>query len=348
MVAQAQLPPVKMAILGDSTVTGAATNPYLKPFFANLAGVLLVNFISPGHKTGRAKMRRETYSAKEYAVANEKGDLLSLLAESRLSRSFDTPEYSFAYDVGLGLGISPREMLLVAQDGQKVRSISRQLDRVMGITKDSLPPMLLISYGLNDICHPNDVGAEVAAFKSRFKQTVQSQISEITRLKPNEKGTVVFISAPLDATNLMDNDELMSQIIPFEGASLLDLKDVVTCTQLRDKSFARQTIPGQGLRNAFIGMCKGLRQDVNDPKARVEKVRQLQNAQIEAWKEVLAETQVPGFKFILAESVRKIRFTAGDLANDCFHPSVSAHRKIANQFLTNELKDLHAVFDVQR
>lgn len=348
LVAGAQTPPVKMAILGDSTVTGAATNPYLKPFVANALGTLVINFAWPGINTGREKMRRETYSLKEYQAAKEKGELYSLYPESRLSRAVDTPEYSFAYDVGIGLGLKPKEMLMVAQDGKKVNTISRQLERVMGITKTELPQMLLISYGLNDICHPNEVNGDVADFKARFKQTVTAQVNAITKLKPNEKGTVVFISAPLDATNLMDNDELMSQIIPFEGASLLDLNDVVTCTQLRDKSFERQTIPGLFFRNLLIGECKGLRQDVPRPKERVEKVRQLQNAQMEAWREVLSETKVLGFKFIFAESVRNIHFVAGDLANDCFHPSIRAHKKIAGQFLSNELKDVHSVFEVER
>lgn len=347
-MAGAQTPPVRMAILGDSTVTGAVTNPHLKAFVANAAGVFLINFLWPSHNSGRIPMRRETYSLKEYQEAGDKGERGFLVLESRGSRALDTPEYSWAYDLGVGLGFHPREMLMVAQDGQKVSSIARQLERVMGVTKTELPEMLLISYGLNDICHPNDVGRETAVFKSRFKKTVANQIQEITKLKPNGKGTVVFISAPLDATNLMDNDELMSQVISFEGGSLLDLKDVVTCSQIRDKTFVRQTWQGLQMRGLLIQECKGLRQDVENPKARVEKVRQLQGAQIEAWREVLGETQVPGFKFILAESVRRIRFVAGDLANDCFHPSISAHKKIANQFLLNELKDLHSVFDVQR
>lgn len=337
-----------MAILGDSTVTGAVTNPYIKAFVANAAGVLLINFLWPGHNSGRIPMRRETYSMKEYQEASDKGERGLLIMESRGSRAVDTPEYSWAYDLGLGLGFHPREMLMVAQDGQKVSSISKQLERVIGVTKTELPEMLLISYGLNDICHPNDVGREITVFKSRFKKTVAEQIQAITKLKPNPEGTVVFISAPLDATNLMDNEELMSQVISFEGGSLLDLKDVVTCSQIRDKTFQRQTWPGLQMRGLLIQECKGLRQDVEDPNARVEKVRQLQGAQIEAWREVLSETQVPGFKFILAESVRSIRFVAGDLANDCFHPSISAHKKIANQFLLNELKDPQSVFDVQR
>lgn len=337
-----------MAILGDSTVTGAVTNPHLKAFVANAAGVLLINFLGSRHNSGKPPMRRETYSLKEYEAASAKRERGSLILESRGSRAVDTPEYSWAYDLGVSLGFQPREMLMVAQDGKKVSSIATQLERVMGVTKTQLPEMLLISYGLNDICHPNDVGREVGVFKSRFKQTVAQQIQELIKLKPHDRGTVVFISAPLDATNLMDNEELMSQVISFEGGSLLDLQDVVTCSQIRDKTFVRQTWPGLQLRGLLIQECKGLRQDVPDPKGRVEKVRQLQNAQIEAWREVLSESQTPGFKFILAESVRKIRFVAGDLANDCFHPSIRAHRKITDQFLMNELKDVQSVFDVQR
>jgi hypothetical protein len=330
-----------MAILGDSTVTGAATNPHLKGFFANMAGFILdIDLFHPEYDSGFKPLRRVTYSPAEWAKAESKGmgGQLSLAGESKLSRAFDIPEYSWAYQVGLGLKIRPREMLMVAQDGKKVGSLSTQLERVMSVTKTELPPLLLISYGLNDICHPNDVGAEIAAFKTRFKQTVASQIQAITRLKPNEAGTTVFISAPLDATNLMDNDELMSQKIPFEGAGPLGLfNNEISCKELRDKSFARQTWPGLALRDLFIGECKGLRADVNDPKARVEKVRALQTAQMEAWREAIAETNVPGFHFIFGESVRSIRFEAGDLANDCFHPSRSAHTKIANQFIRYEL-----------
>lgn len=360
---------IKMAVIGDSTVTGAATNKHLKPYFANMLGFVLdVNLLHPeaslqasdypspdefNIKDPIVPMKRVTYSRREYSEAKQKGYsyLFDLQGGSKLSRAFDLTENSFAYLISQSLNIPGDQVLMVAQDGKKVNTLSEQLERVMESEK-TLPPLLLISYGLNDICHPDEVNGDIAEFKKRFKQTVREQLQAIAVQPPAAQGTTVLISAPLDATNLMNNSKLMSQRIPFEGAAIFDIPGInfvlgkdygtVSCTELRDKSFKRQTVPGLALRNMLIGECKGLRSDTSDIESRVVKVRALQTAQIDAWKESLAEFSVPGITWLFGDSIREIQFVAGDLANDCFHPSPLAHAKIARQFLSHELKGYKA------
>jgi hypothetical protein len=355
-----EVPAVQMAVIGDSTVTGAASNRHLKPYIDNLAGFFLDIPLKHPEAIARVRdssalkqfnledpikpPRRITYSQREYDEAQQEGysALFGLKGGSELSRALDMPEHSFAYLLGRKLNIPADQILFVAQDGKKVNTITEQLERVMD-GQSHLPPFILISYGLNDICHPNDVASVVADFKVRFKRTVLEQLTKLSSLPAAANGTTVFISAPLDATNLMNNDELMSQKIPFEGATRFGGE--VTCKELRDKSWARQTAPGLIVRDMFIGECKGLRSDVSDPLARVNKVRELQTAQMEAWEEVIADlrSQNSSFRWIFATSIRDMKFESGDLANDCFHPSVRAHAKIANQFLSHELKGMNGL-----
>jgi hypothetical protein len=353
--------PTWMAIIGDSTVTGAATNPSLEPYFLNLLDfVFRIDLIYPDSIAAYEnypsplefhiapgpipRLHRITYSKREYGEAQAKGNgaLIDLRGGSKLSRALDTAEYSFGYLIGRGLGVPANKIVLVAQDGKKITSMADQVERIFDTGSPTLPPILLISYGLNDICHPNDVAEEVSKFKARFKQTVFEQVSNLVAKAPDSNGTTVMISAPLDATNLMDNEELLSQKISFQ--SDLVFHQEITCKDLRDKTFADRSDQEVKMRQILISECRGLRGPTPDMAGRVRKVRELQNAQMEAWREVIEslQTKAPGFHLIFADSIRKIHFASGDLANDCFHPSIAAHTKIARQFLGHELLPLEA------
>lgn len=345
-----------MGVIGDSTVTGAAADPRLDPFPLEMIGRLLnLNVITPGWPAYYVDysdpaefnitepiepVTRVTYSLVEKSEARAKGRgaAFSQYGEGALSQTLDVEEYSFAYMIGRSLNIRGRNIVIAAQDGQKASTLSRQARRLLDFGGGHLPPLVLVSYGLNDICHPNDVAGDVADFKARFLQTVRAELAAVAAMPVAEGGgTRILISAPLDATNLMVNENLLSQTIAIEGAGWW--RGRISCKELRDGS-AKLTSVGEGMRSLLIGECRGLREETNDWPGRAQKVRALQMAQIEAWQQAISEIQTSGLTIQLGGSVRNVRFASGDLANDCFHPGISAHEKIARGFLENELRDL--------
>src|SRR6185312_15691158 len=89
-----------LAIVGDSGVTGAASNPNLAPTFPKLFS-LLYNFVTEEPwPASPDPLTRVFYSHREYEDAN----LKSLLkAQMDLFARLDVPENSFGYKVGRDL-----------------------------------------------------------------------------------------------------------------------------------------------------------------------------------------------------------------------------------------------------
>lgn len=342
-----------MGVIGDSLVTGALADPHLEAFYTELIGRLLnIDILNPGWPADPAAypspaefhiqtpiepVTRITHSTQEWARAKGIAATLKLTAESDAAQTIDVEEYSFAYMIGRALDLPGRRIVVAAQDGQKVSSISRQVRRLLDYGDGRLPPLLLVSYGLNDICHPDDINGDPALFQKNFLEVARAQLAALTAQTPAAGGTTIVIAAPPDATNLLINEDLLRQKIPFEGASLW--RGSVTCKQILDDSDGPSlSLTGRQMRGMLVAECRGLREPTSDPQARAERARRLQEAQVEDWRQALSELgPTPELRWIFADSIRAIRFHAGDLANDCFHPSVAAHTKIARQFLSHEL-----------
>jgi hypothetical protein len=342
-----------MAVVGDSSSTGAASHPSFVPSFASLLNKAreyvmesrmtdlaprFADYPSPeefGITDPVAPATRVVYSQHEWQAAEAGGHVVQKNAEAKASLKLDTEEYSFAYMAGRALGIKPERIVFTGQDGKRIGTMAAQFERILEVGSATLPPLVLVSYVANDFCHPNNFTRPVSEFASEFGGDLRPQFQAIRNMPPDPRGTRIVILAPLDVANLLSNDELLTQRINLSGEEM-------TCGDLR-KGRAASSYRARKLQDILVQECKGVLTPSADPAAHLQRVRDLQKAQLEVLQREAAEfnrTAPSGLRVEIALSTKDIHFLAGDLAGDCFHPGLGAHTKIARQLLSHELKGL--------
>jgi hypothetical protein len=343
-----------MAVVGDSSVTGAASDPRIQASVGSLLGEIF-GFLSESRMTdnpGRYEfysdpsefrisnpvepVTRVAYTSAEFADASD-SEKVSMNFDLKAALKLDVEEYSFGYMIGRSLGVNAKDILIVGEDGKKVRTLSQQFARIFETGIKTLPPLVLVSYVANDFCDEGTFGRSSESFEEYLHEQIFSQIEDLKKWPANSQGTKVVILAPLDVSQILISEDLLSQIVPLEGQAL------ATCRDLRDQTEAAKTKGNplaSGIKKTLSSECKSvLRGDTRDPQ-KIAKIQLLQNIQIKVWREFILEVSkhTPQIEWTLANSTREIIYKNGDLANDCFHPGIKAHERIARQLLDNELR----------
>ncbi len=341
-----------IAIVGDSSVTGAATHPTLAATMANLLGHMSSAMASTGleglplnikeypypHEFNItepiARQTRITYSKREYEQADAENKLSQLNTQSKGSIRLDTPEYSFGYMIGRKMGVKSAHIVNVGQDGKSFNSMAIQFERIFEVSP-KLPPLVLVSYVANDFCHLDNFSKPTSAFREAYAKSVRSEFKKIEQLTPAASGTRILVLAPFDVANVLTNVDLLKQEIPFEG------HEAISCGQLR-KGDVGKSWGSRKMYDALTGACRGVLAP-NPTAERIARIHELQSIQVEVLDAAIRDFNKvarAGLRAELATSTRSIQFEEGDLANDCFHPGRYGHARIAKHLLANELKQI--------
>lgn len=327
-----------MAIVGDSGTTGALASPRFRPTLASLGDYLLDDDAArprleeiPNPEKFRIHslepMNRVYYTEEEEKESAEDPGLSAMAAEK-----LDVKEYSFGYFVGRHRNLFPENIFLVGQDGARVDSIARQFARLKETGFIDLPPLVLVSYTANDLCGDEIFNEPPETLVQQFKEEITHQMKEvIADNRPRTTGTHIVILAPLDVAKVLSDEHLLSQKIEFEGIG------EISCMDLRQGKNEKASLATEKLRERLMGMCRSVLEIKPNEKHKIDRIRKLQDGFSAAWMDLIAELrrdhEGKGFTFDYVESVRYLRAEPGDLANDCFHPSVRFHQKIAEEVL---------------
>lgn len=325
-----------MAVVGDSSATGAAASPQFEAKWLSLLGnvadmIKNIKADDLGPIEPLPAPLRVMYTEAEFEEAGKKGQKQDLNIESNLSQKVDTEQYSFGYLVGLKMGVPADNIVLTGQDGKTVSSMSTQFERILQVGV-GLPPLVLVSYVANDFCGKEIFENPVEKFRQTYEAELRKQFEKIAALPSNGQPTRVVILAPLDVANVLSNPQLLSQKIPFEGGE-------ISCQQLRDGQISGADA-AQFMSKTLAGACDGVLGPSDNPAQRLAQLRALQDAQAAALQTTIAEFNARNLpiKMEYAASVKNIPFEAGDLAHDCFHPGRVGADRIALHLLANELK----------
>jgi hypothetical protein len=337
-----------IAVVGDSGVTGAASSADIEPTVGNLLGHLmgflteardgthlppLSEFPNP-EKFGITKIEpltRVPYSRAEYK-ATGKFQVPFLNAGAKLSLRLDTHEHAFGYMVGRGLGIPARDIVLVGQDGVMVETIAAQFGRIFEMKTETLPPIVLLSYTANDLCDVRVFEKSTEEWAAGFKEALRKTWADARPfLRAHPRGTRVLVLAPLDVVNVIRNPEILAQAVNVEG------QGQITCGQLRHGE-THLSVSSFLIMRMLNLMCPSVTQTHPGDTEHLEKLAAVQRAFGEAWKEQIAELNAAyadkKLSWSYLEGVRDLKFTTGDVGNDCFHPSVRGHAKLAELILS--------------
>lgn len=325
-----------IGIVGDSSTTGAAASPHFRATWLNLLDHMveaIKNIKGTDLEPDEALPAplRVMYTPQEFAKESSQGRAIILNLQSDLSQKIDTEEYSFGYQLGHKLNLPADSIVLAGQDGTRVSSMAEQFRRLLTAGSGSLPPVVIVSYVANDLCGSENFSKPVEVFRRNYKEELDRQFAAIAAMPAAPGGTQILVVAPLDITNILTNQNLLSQKIHFEG------RGEISCKDIRDGNVGGGDLAKQ-MQSTLIGECRGILAASNNPEQRLAQLKALQVAQDQALQDEIMDLNAKNLaiKAEYAESAKAIDFQPGDLANDCFHPSPKGATRIADQLLSNE------------
>jgi hypothetical protein len=330
--------PVRIAVLGDSLSTGAATHPALtfdtKDLWKVFSGETSV-------ATGLSPPQRLWPGPREFFGS---GDWVWRNLLQGLSRHYlDSEEYSWGYVLATGLGVPPAELAIAGEDGARVEAIPRHMDRLLDATGGVLPEKVFLFYTGNDLCGPTMAYVTSSA---EYEEDLRAGLEYMARnAKPGAGGSDVYVVGYLGVVQLINSDAILAKPVrAFGGES--------TCAKLREAGFRPgpdydPDLPPEAWYFGLVmppnptGFCATLFGGVGaTDKEREETIGALANRIRDyrgVQKKVVEELDARFAKERPARDLRlhyvnettELAFVGEDIAGDCFHLSAHGQERVA-------------------
>lgn len=256
-----------------------------------------------------------------------------MLVGRHLANKMDVLENTFGYVVGRGLGMNAQDIVFLGEDGARVSKISQQLARLQDVRSETLPPYVLVHLSGNDLCEPGALTDEIPARAAAFRAKLNEEWSKVlASAKAHRLSTEVIILDSPDVRDAFTNEQLLNQKVPFGiwGQS------EVSCQQMRAGTMPTSLLAGT-VATILQKVCPSIASTKPSDTARIERLQKVQDAYRQQWREVAAELNQKQkgihFRFLSPSAEEKFVPQAGDMANDCFHPSVIGHARAAGSLL---------------
>lgn len=301
-----------LGVIGDSLTIGTMAADQLSP---NVAQLL---YSAARGGVGQNLTRVETYDANKEVIRLVRKPVKRLQATLT-----DCEECSFAYALGLDLGVPPQNMFFAAEQGMRVDTIAEQATLITE-PLGHLPDSIIISYTANDICHvANADFTPQQKYEEYWKKMLPQIQTIVNNLKPSPRGTKIYIVASVDVINVLKNQKVLDKEISYYFPT--ELRTHATCRDMRS-----QTLDFSPIIN---NMCPYIMETNLDDEDRIAHIAALYGAIVAAQRDTVAFLQKQnsgGFEFIFMDQNLAIDFDGDDISSDCFHPSAKGHEKIAD------------------
>lgn len=340
----------KVAILGDSVSTGAGSHPnhiydtkalwdvFQGDVSTYPSGEDIEKFTSFNHLDSLGApiyawpSEREFNSGLEWAFRH----FMQFVGQNFLNRG----EYSWGYLAARTMGYEARQIIIGADNGSKISDIPRQWDRVLVTNNHKAPEKVFLLFTGNDLCGPTE---EQLTTKTDFGKHLETGIRYIERNRGADasQNIEIYVVSFLSVLQLLHTEAILDKPIMAFG-------EKTSCREIREKHYLPPTNYDPGLpETAYLfqllmppnpaGVCPILFGRVRggestaligDLANRIRGYREEQKAIVEK----LAE-QFAGVKLRYLEQTSEVIFAKEDIANDCFHLSLSGQGRIAEAVL---------------
>lgn len=355
----AEKAPPRFGVVGDSLATAAVANPEVALDISHLLRLWLrvyMPFTNTAPKI-QAYSDPEVFGIVE-PIEKVKSHFPSKDSSedpgvSKFNESvLEVKEYSFGYMLGRGLGYKGSQIHFAAKMGTKIQDISRQFKE---LTKgfNHLPEKVVVSFNANDMCFKEVIETSPQAVGKKYYNQLIAELNKVIQnRKAHPEGTDVYYLASLDFLQLMRKKQILLKLVNFRG-------EPTFCYEVRQKRLwagklfesgnepSRVTGAYKGslderlnkelLNHSLPGMCTGIFQVSPRDTEKIEHLNQVYIALLESQKKAIetikSKAQKKGFNFHYIDETADIQFTAKDVSNDCFHPSVSGQEKVARTLL---------------
>jgi lysophospholipase L1-like esterase len=312
VIVSTKLPAAQLGVVGDSTVTGAATAPAFEARTMQLFRALQAPAVTP------AVVR----------IFPEDGWTSGL--ENWVWQKVDSPDDSYPALIAQTLRIAAKDVVVVAKNGAQIEAIPVQL-KALAKHSPELPTHVLVSFTANDLCAEEIYATSLEVTRQRYRSALQEAWKELgENFKAAPKGTVFFVTAPLDVVSMLRQESIRSKMIPFAD------REMISCGALRENRFSF-SIESWFMARMLNRMCPAL---LTVPVAAFDQWQRLaaeQTMQMDEWRgrieQLNAHYGALGFRWRFVDSLRQLKFGPEDIGTDCFHPSKLGHRKLADHVL---------------
>ena len=204
------------------------------------------------------------------------------------STYLECEECAFSYRLAIENQIPPRNIIVSAKGGEKIKSLSGQLKKV-SLPLGHLPEYVLVSFTGGDICSMSMENTTASEKYTQYYQEMKKQLEEsIKKIKPSHKGTHIIIIAAADVNNLVGNEDILSKSVNYFPKG--DAGEKVTCEDIR---LGKPTFSDE-----LNGMCPYLLNTSPFDEERVNHIGNLHGAVVDAQRDVVRhfnQAQPKGF-----------------------------------------------------
>ena len=350
-----------LAVLGDSSSTGAAANPKLefdsKVFWDIFNGAVDLridsSLVPPDFQTDTGALEPPTRVAPS-SRENDGGSgwIWHNFSQKISAMTLESHQLSYGYLAGRKLGIKPSDILLAGENGTTSRHAWIHAARLVDARGKEMPSKVVFFYTGNDLCAQSFDDLIDASDYGR--ELLKGMKYLVLNGHADARGTKIYIPGFLPVTTLLHEPSILERKIKLHGetVSCKDARERLFAPKLDQVSSARQdsdlmSDPRFQLFRAFmppspVHLCPTLFGKMAEDSVRQSQLANRIRALREAQKQVVEEfNQWRGLKFpakafeaVYIAATETIKFDGGDVAGDCFHLSAAGQGKVAGALLT--------------
>ena len=255
-------------------------------------------------------------------------------------RYLDTPQYAWSMILASKFTTKSQDVFLAADDGSRLASGPRQVDRYLETVSTKLPGKVFVFFTGNDLCGPS---MSYVTSASDYERQLSQLLTYINRnAQPADSGSDIFILDPISVMQLVQSQEILDKEVPAHGktmtclslqkSNLLDLKSPGKSTDVTNPTYADAVLPLLPQRPNDYCSTVFTPENTGELANRIREYRGRIKAVASAFSQRRSNKEFQqGFRIHHLESSGNISFGAEDIANDCFHLSGFGHLKMAQK-----------------
>lgn len=347
-----------VAVLGDSTSTGAAAHPSLHFDVDQLEKLFQGEQDLKPDKDFYELMQKSWEPIENPALAPKRLSLSKRDYENPLSWVFqnalhsftrlnlDAEEYSWFYLLSRKRKISPHEILIPIQDGEKSEDALRQVDRVLDATHEQAVRHLFVFFTGTDLCAPD---VNLASSGEQYAAHIEKALRYyIANAKVDQNTSHIWLVDPIGILQIVSSPDILKHQVKAYGrdVSCRDLQTGLAPQHLASKepggmgaAALLTQIFGQGPR-AYCPSLFGLHDDTHSSDRLIQLGSTLQSYRKNLEKLTLRMQGIhPSYRVHHLKTSSNVILAGEDMAQDCFHLDLNGQLKIAGA-LHAEMEDI--------
>ena len=360
-----------VAVLGDSLATGAVAHPALRYDRKTLLDIFTGKLALTVDEGMRQQIKasgfvvypdgtgpRRLIPSSREADAGALSWVVHYAILSFSHRFLDAEELSWGYLVATSTGVVPSDVLIAAEDGARMSAAIRQVDRVLDAMHNALPRHLFMFFTGNDLCGPTMDYVTGADEYGEYLE--KALLYMLENGSPGEQGADIWVMDPVGLLQLVQSESIQKKEVEAHGRKMRcsELQTYVSDPRQRSADVQRMSADaGTGryspVASVFVAQfpespayyCPtvlGLSFDGRGKENQTILANRLRSYREEIGTAIAKVKQHALFRkasgrvrFHQITGTGKVLFNGEDIANDCFHLSLTGQLKIARTVMSD-------------